>query len=261
MSQSVCMIIIVAMTLSSAITKTPMHKHFGVKGCYFFWAVSNIYLCDAIVGGFGIAVFRLVCFHFLFKKEINANQLMRNVLFYGKVTVFILFVVGTTEIILNGMETAILYQFCMDLGPVQAKVLHQYENHQKNHPIFSILRIGCVVIAQMMIIGELTIYLWLLYQLRIHDKERYQEGVITTDMVKERKRKNVITLYGQMASFVVEIVMSFYVMIHALIYPSITDPSVFTINSIVSLTMIALIQFFTSHDMRRFVNEVWNIAL
>ena len=178
MSQSVCMIIIVAMTLSSAITKTPMHKHFGVKGCYFFWAVSNIYLCDAIVGGFGIAVFRLVCFHFLFKKEINANQLMKNVLFYGKVTVFILFVVGTTEIILNGMETAILYQFCMDLGPVQAKVLHQYENHQKNHPIFSILRIGCVVIAQMMIIGELTIYLWLLYQLRLHDKERYQEGVI-----------------------------------------------------------------------------------
>ena len=105
------------------------------------------------------------------------------------------------------------------------------------------------------------IYLWLLYQLHIHDKQIYQEGIITSAMVLERKRKNVITLYGQVASFVVEIVMSIYVIIHALIYPSITDPSVMTINSIVTLTAIALTQFFTSHDMRRFVKEVWNVTL
>ena len=102
---------------------------------------------------------------------------------------------------------------------------------------------------------------WRLYQLRLHDKQKYQEGIITSDMVLERKRKNVITLYGQTASFVVEIVMSTYVIFHALINQSISDPSIMTINTIVSFTAIALTQFFTSYETRRFVKDVWNVSL
>ena len=167
----------------------------------------------------------------------------------------------TSGVALGGMETAIFYQFCMNLGPTQAKILHEYENLVYNRLLVKFLRTGPAITCQMMIIGELMVYLWLLYQLRIHDKQKYQDGIITSDMIHERKHKNVITLYGQVVSFDVKIVMSIYVIIHALIYPSITDPSVMTINSIVTFTAIALTQFFTSHDMRRFVKEVWNVTL
>ena len=255
------MIVIVTMTLSSVITQKPMYEYFGVEGCYFFWTVNNIYMVEATLGGFGMAIFRLVCFHFLFKKEINTKELMKNILLYGKVAIFVIMLTTASGVALSGMETAIFYQFCMNLGPTQAKVLHEYDNPIYNHMLVKFLRTGPAITCQMMIIGELMIYLWLLYQLRIHDKQIYQEGIITSTMVLERKRKNVITLYGQVTSFVVEIVMSIYVIIHALIYPSITDPSVMTINSIVTFTAIALTQFFTSHDMRRFVKEVWNVTL
>lgn len=129
------------------------------------------------------------------------------------------------------------------------------------HTPVKFLRGGIIIIGQLIIIGELIVYLWLLYQLRIHDKQKRKENIITSDIYLERKRKNVITLYGQMASFVVEIVMSTYVIFHALINQSITDPSVMTINTIATFTVIALTQFFTSHELRRFVKEIWNVSL
>ena len=82
------------------------------------------------------------------------------------------------------------------------------------------------------------------------------KDIITPQVQRQRNHKNVITLYGQMASFVVEIVMSTYVIFHALINQSITDPSVMTINTIVTFSVIALTQFFTSHELRRFVKGV-----
>merc|ERR1711893_297630 len=150
------------------------------------------------------------------------------------------------------METAVLYQFCMNFGPTQAKVLHEYQYQHHIHTPVKFLRGGIIITGQLMIIGELIIYLWLLYQLRIHDKQKREENIITSDVYLERKRKNVITLYGQMASFIVEIVMSTYVIFHALINQSIADPSVMTINTIVTFSVIALTQFFTSHELRRF---------
>ena len=255
------MIVITLMVIPSVATQTPIHEYFGVEGCYFFWTVNCMYLVQLAVGGIGMAALRLICFHYLFKKEINTNQLMKRVLLSEKVLAIICFSMLASGVLLNGWETAILYQFCMNLGPVQAQVLHNYAEKEYNHFLVNSLRVGAVFFGQVIITGELVIYLWLLYHLRLHDVKTHQEGVITAKMVSERKRKNVITLYGQITSFVVEIVLSIYIMIHVSFNQSIVDPSVFPISNIVSFTIVALAQFFTSHDMRRFVKETWDFAL
>ena len=223
----ITMTIIIIMTISSVVTQTPIHEYFGVKGCYFFWSVNSMYLVQLAVGGIGMAALRLICFHYLFKKEINANQLMKSVLICEKVLAIVCLSMLASGVLLNGWETAILYQFCMNLGTVQAKVLHDYADREYNHFLVNSLRVGAVIFGQLIIIGELVIYLWLIYHLRMHDKQKHQQGIITSSMVYERKRKNVITLYGQITSFVVEIVLSIYIMIHVSVNQSIVDPSVF----------------------------------
>ena len=255
------MTVIAILTVTSVASQTPIHEYFGVEGCYFFWTVNSIYLVQLAVGGIGLAVFRLICFHYLFVKEINVNQLMKRVLICEKALAVVCFSMLTSGVMLNGWETAILYQFCMNLGPIHAKVLHDYEDREYNDLLVNSLRAGAVFLRQVLIIGEFGIYLWLIYHLRLHDKQIHQTGIITATMVLERKRKNVITLYGQITSFVVEIVLSIYIIIHVSVNQSIVDPSVFPISNIGSFTIIALAQFLTSHDMRRFVRETWHITL
>ena len=254
------MTIITLMTIVPIATQTSMYEYFGEEGCYFFWTVNNIYLAELAICGFGMAAFRLFCFHYLFKKEVNPKEVVRNILILEKAVEVALIAMLVGGVTLNGWEKAISYQFCRNFGPAQADVIHHYENREYNHTIVKLLRLGAVVIGQVVVIGELVIYLWILYHLYKHDKQKHEEGVITNDMVIERKQKNVITLYGQIASFVVEIVLSIYIIIHVSV-TSITDPSIFPITNIVTFTIIALTQFFSSHEMKRFVQEMWNISL
>ena len=98
-------------------------------------------------------------------------------------------------------------------------------------------------------------YVWIIKELWSHDKTKHQEGVITKHMREERNRKNVITIYGQIASFVTELIGSVYTMFHVA-NESLTAPSVMPISTIIIFFFVSLSQFFISHELRRFVRTL-----
>ena len=108
------------------------------------------------------------------------------------------------------------------------------------------LAIG-IVLVQIFIVGELIIYLILFKDQYEHNKE-LQNGKslgLSKDNLQKRHRKNVITLFGQFATFVIEFVISviYHVAIHM-------EFSAFNIKQF--LEMLLVFSYFTSPELRQF---------
>ena len=86
----------------------------------------------------------------------------------------------------------------------------------------------------------MAIYAWILFNLWKHDKDIHENGIITEPMKKERNQKNVITLYGQVATFVVETAISILILVH--LSKSTAEVSFLPISQVVGSTTISIIQ-------------------
>ena len=75
---------------------------------------------------------------------------------------------------------------------------------------------------------------------------------ISADDFNQRKRKNIITLSGQIFSCTIEFLLMIYLILQ-IAYMNLVDPSVMPITILVSAFVISFSQFATSHEMRRFV--------
>ena len=136
----------------------------------------------------------------------------------------------------------------MNQGPVQVSTIQEITNKNVDNLLFKILRFGPSSVGQGLIIKEVLIYLWIIFHLWKHNTENHLLGIITQHMKKECNQKNVITLFGQVATFVVEITFS----IHAVIHASdiiVVDSSVMPIIQIVASTVVSIIQLLTSQEI------------
>ena len=93
----------------------------------------------------------------------------------------------------SGWESSVTYQFCMNLGPLEAEILNNHINYEPNN--------GYAFILMAMLIGEFFIYLTIICHLWNHDERLQLNEIITIKMRQERNHKNVITLSGQAFSF------------------------------------------------------------
>ena len=163
------------------------------------------------------------------------------------------------RIMIRGWEKAILHQFCMNNGQKFVETLYRYKN-DNNYNTTLLKTVGIFLpngILQILMIVELFIYLKLIYQLWKQDIINRRDKVITEDTRKQRHKKNVITLRGQVITFVIEFVYG----INLIIYnskKSFVDPSTVVINKIIGSTVISLIQLLTSHEMKRFLKDLFN---
>ena len=232
-----------------------MSDHFGTKGCYLFWAINILFQYEMIFSGFGMAVFRLICFHYLFKRNIQTKVIVRNILIAELALAFVLLFTTYMGVSMQGWEKAILFQFCMDFKIDSGDTNSGDVVHDE---FTKALRVGPLAACQILIVGELLIYLWILCHLFKHDKEQLKEGIITKYMKEERNQKNVVTLFGQASSFLIELIISIYTIVHVS-NSKLADPSVMPISVICGFTIIAITQFLTSHEMKRFVRNEWNL--
>ena len=205
-----------------------------------------------------MAVYRLICFQNLFKKELDTKAIIKK--FIVTEWVFGLCMIFTYILGYNmfGWEKAAYYQFCMDLGPTQVIILHKYHKNHFNYPLYMALRIVPNIIALVMFVMELVIYLWIIFKLWKHDKHSYEDKIITEDMKKERYQKNVVTLYGQFATFLVKMLYCLYLTIQASkVFPK--YPSLLSISLIICATIVSVVQICTSHEMKRFLRNRCNL--
>ena len=252
-SQCVTMATISGMTITSIAWQTPLKNFVGEIGCYVFWLANMIFQWVISVSGFGMAVYRVMSYHNIFKKNFRARNIERYIIKIGNVLITAIISIQFWIYSILGWEKSILYQFCMDIGPLRAETIIQHQDKNLS-TIFKIIQVCPVLIAQSLILGEFLIYVWLLYQLWKHDKTSHNDGIITELTKKERNQKNVITLYGQVTSFFVEYIICIYVIVH-ITNKSSLDPSIMPVSLIVASTLVAISQFVTSHEMKRFVQS------
>ena len=178
----------------------------------------------------------------------------------GQFILLLMFVVpGLRQMIVNDTwEGTGPYRFCKDMAKVQADLLMRHR--QNFSPISStafeslVIKIAYIFAFQGLVLFEFAIYAKIIYDLWLHDREFLRDGIITQDMRQERNRKNVITLKGQIACFIVETsrVMMFIV---GPIFNIADLTSLTGIVPIISDSLVAFTQFLASHEVRRFVKE------
>ena len=157
---------------------------------------------------------------------------------------------------LSGWEKAVFYQYCMNQGYLKAKVINEYSYDTSYDNYIWALRLTPLFITMILPLVEFTIYTTIIWHLWKHDKRSVENQTITNRMRQDRTNKNVITLSGQAGTFVVEFVVTIYVIINVK-YLSIADPSLMPIILTITNTVLSISQFVTSHELKRFVKSVW----
>ena len=247
------------MTVVPIATQKPLYKFVGRAGCQFYWGVNMAYQWLMIISGVGMATYRLICFHYLFKKELNTKKIAKWIIQAELVATTAILSLYALMYKLFGWEKAMFFQFCMNLGTTEVNTIldYTYRNERIDTSYFKMIRIPLSSFGQALMILELAIYAWILFNLWKHDKDNHKNGIITETMKKERNQKNVITLYGQVATFVVETAISILILVH--LSKSTAEVSFLPISQVVGSTTISIIQLATSHEMRRFLKNQFNL--
>ena len=117
------------MTTISIITQISMYDIFGENGCIIFGLSIGIHEQLLVIGGFGMAIFRIICIE-NWAKHIEREKLVKIIHL-----VEIVFVIGTTTmaifgIIYAGWEKNSKGQFCKDFGLYKADIYHSYLTYE-----------------------------------------------------------------------------------------------------------------------------------
>ena len=259
-TQLATMSAISVMTSVPIATQKPMYDYIGHKGCQFYWGVNITYQNIMVNSGVGMAIYRLICFQNLFKKNVNNKKITQLILLTELALVIIMLIFTAFIYTSIGWEKAIFYQFCMNMGTVEANTFQKYSNKNTDFDPSHLKGVRFVLhlYGQGLFIAELAIYTWILFNLWKHNKRNHSEGIITEHMKKERNQKNVITLYGQVLAFLVETAFNIYALVH-FSNLSMFEASFMPISQIVASTIISAIQLATSHEMRRFLRNQFNL--
>ena len=221
---------------------------------------DNCTNCNTNNSGVGMAIYRLICFHYLFKKDLNTKKITQWILLAELALLVVMLIFSAFMYTSFGWEKALFYQFCMNLGTEEVDAIHKH-SHQNNQLDPSHLKWARFVLhlyGQGLFVAELVIYAWILFNLWKHDKRNHSEGIITEHMKKERNQKNAITLYGQVSSFLVETAFNIYTLVH-ISNLNMFEASFLPITQIVASTIVSVIQLATSHEMRRFLKNQFNL--
>ena len=232
-------------------TQTPLKDYVGKDGCYYVEGVisTNAHWC--VIGGCGMAVFRLGCM-------IDRRIPVKYIYAFGYVLLALnasTYLVGTSGV---GWEKNVVSQFCMNINEEQADVTNEYQKSSEDLAFFKVLKISNVFIAQTLSILELLIYVFIIHRLWKSDQLNYQEGIITFSMKRERNAKNAITLKGQFLAFILEFGSATIIAIYFISGNLMNSSYVLLFFNIVVTFAISLTQLFTSHELKRFLRNHFN---
>ena len=68
------------MTTLPIATQRPLYDYIGQTGCHFYWGINIVFQSMMVYSGLGMAIYRLICFHYLFKKELNTKKIAHYIL-------------------------------------------------------------------------------------------------------------------------------------------------------------------------------------
>ena len=150
-------------------------------------------------------------------------------------------------------QNTVFHQFCNNASPEMIDILIEYQNpgHIDN-TLLVYFRVSVLFIALCLIVGELVIYVKLIFDMWKHDNISLLRNIITPAIRKERKMKNIITLEGQFALFMFKLFScTFFIL--SVVFNFRNAPSLMPFCWITSTTLISVSELLASHDLREYL--------
>ena len=232
-------------SIASIGLQTPLNKYIGIQDCQIYTTVA-ISTCHWVaVGGFLIALYRLLC---LKGRQVEVQSMLKIGLIY-----LIFFGINLIQIMSQvGWEMTLFYNFCFGKNQSSGNVENQFLSITL---LDKIIGARAIIMGQILVSSEFGIYMYIMYCLWKHDENYFQSKIITNRMLNTRKEKNIITIKGQMFTFFVEIGITMYLIFQNLFSELSHDTSLIAVTFVTSFTIISLSNLFTSHEMRRYVKS------
>ena len=117
------------MTNISIITQISLFNIFGKTGCIIYVLCSWIQGQLLVTGGFGMAIFRMICIENLFK-QMDRSKLIKIILIGHFVVLIGTTMMSTFAMINTGWEKNKLFRFCMDYGSTKGDIYHSHFNKE-----------------------------------------------------------------------------------------------------------------------------------
>ena len=192
-------------------TVMPLFCQFGPLVTHFMWFHS-------VVGGLGIAVYRIM----LIKHHYLVNYVI------GKKT--LLYIILFCEILLLSFFVVIMMLAASLWNPLRPPCFHltglsifesidTYNQTFGNPPVsnsFNMLRISLALLFLMLTFTEMIIYLNIFLHLYKHDNKESLKKLLGLEQIHKRNRQNVMTLASSFFSFLAEISLGIFIIIFLL---------------------------------------------
>ena len=215
-------------------------EYFGEQECTAYSLMFPMSTFWGTICGFIMAVYRLTCVN---GKRYNINY------FVGGAFSLMTIVLMNAPFLMEP-KTNPGYQFCIGK---QLPAITMTSN--LNESIFDrILRARVVFLIQALILSEFMIYLYILKEQEKSNKKHLQEKIISKLTFQVRKKKNLITLNGQICIFATRMALSMLAVITKIL-------KILDVNDYLSIVVIlfpciiALTQVLSSHEMRRYLKS------
>ena len=232
------------MTIAKMTMPTWFNKYVSTEGCQFFATIWVTHTTLLITCGFVMALYRLTCMN---GKRYGVKYFIVSTLALELLSIHANYSHTNT----NGWETSAAYRYCIDYQLTEEKTSRQ--NPEKG--MYSKMLIHRST-ALALTISEFGIYLYILRNLWTTDKKNHKDKIITANMLKARKEKNVSTLKGQICIFITKaaIVIWALFMLFSGHRVFADEKSAAPFMLIIPYSIISFSQVLSSHEFRRYVN-------
>ena len=220
-----------------------MSQFIGVGGCIGYTVFTCAIFHWGAIGGFLMALYRLLC---LINKPMEIKTLMT-------IGLAIAFCVTINIVVLYNnftpWELNPFFAFCTDKSSPNT---NQFDDDDDNGSSDKILRALNIFVAQTLLLAELCIYAYIVRDLWKYDEKYYRNKTITPQM---RKEKNVITLRGQISTFLIESATVMFFFTSVLISGMSDNTSYVPFMIVIVPSIVPISQLLTSHEIRRDVKS------
>ena len=99
-------------------------------------------------------------------------------------------------------------------------------------------------------------YIWILYHLRNHNDSMFKKNILDKHTLIQRKKTNIVTFYGQLFNFIME--MAFIFGLFIVFNFTIVENSLIPICMLITSSIYSMVEFFTSPEMKRvYWKNIW----
>ena len=240
------------MIITSVVTKKPLVSIIGNYGCIAMFLNKQFHNVVFIVGGAGMAFYRLIIYKFDSKIG-DLRKIKVVVLKIQLVIGCILVVLGTIGFFFTTSDKPL--DFCRGYSRTMSTILADYQQGDPDQSLVMITNLT-LLICQVIIIFEFVCYIVIMFSVFMHDIKLATDKVIDTNVMKQRNKRNAITMTGQVLSFLVELG---YAILLLFLYNK-KESGIFKeidtwILVIFVWTTITVIQIGTSPEIRRTIRE------